>query len=148
MRKQEKGGGNDQNNRTFNGYCNHCGKKGHKEKDCWSKHPNLKKNRQGASVETDIIVSIIERSDSNEQKFKAENAPRTVFTDGFELEDENLTQMKFPEVKIEDEIELQNDEENGVDFEIFTPVFGCLCKCDENSNHVCQTERRDNFVTN
>ena len=79
--------------------CNHCGKKGHQEKDCWIKHPHLKKNRQGASVETDIIVSIIEQGDSNEQNFEAENAPQTMFSDGFELEDKNLTQMKFPEVK-------------------------------------------------
>ena len=49
------------------------------------------KNRQGASVETDIIVSIIEHGDSNEQNFKAENASQTVFSDGLELEDENLT---------------------------------------------------------
>ena len=29
----KKGGNNDQKNWTFNGYCNHCGKKGNKEKD-------------------------------------------------------------------------------------------------------------------
>ena len=47
--------------------------------------------------------------------------------DGFELEDENLTRMKFPEVKVEDKIELQNNEESGVGFDIL-PRFWAVCR--------------------
>ena len=55
--------------------------------------------------------------------FEAENPSRTKFLEVLEIEAENLTQMEFPEVKFKDKVELQNDEENGVNFEVFALVL-------------------------
>lgn len=68
-------------------------------------------------------MSIIGHGDSNEQMFEAENPSRTKFLEVLEIEAENLTQMEFPEVKFKDKVELQNDEENGVNFEVFALVL-------------------------
>ena len=41
--------GNSKRNSKFDGKCNHCNKRGHKEDQCWIKHPDLKpeKGRDG-----------------------------------------------------------------------------------------------------
>ena len=107
------------------------------------------RNRQGESVEAAIIVSIIERSDSNKQKFEAETRRELCSWTGLNSKTKISRRWSFQRLaKIEGEIELQKNEESGVDFEIFTPALGSLCKCDENTDHIWQTERRDNSVTN
>src|SRR5579859_729241 len=46
---QHKGGksksGRHTNSTKFNGKCNHCNKRGHKEDQCWTKHPELKQEK-------------------------------------------------------------------------------------------------------
>ena len=42
--------------------CNHCGKSGHEEKDCWKKHPELipaKFAKSGAAISDEILVTSI-----------------------------------------------------------------------------------------
>lgn len=36
----------------FTGTCNHCKKSGHKEQDCWSKHPEKRNNRSSGTAAT------------------------------------------------------------------------------------------------
>lgn len=45
------------NTRKFTGKCNHCGKTGHKEKDCWNKHgkPNTPRKPTEKTKETEKI---------------------------------------------------------------------------------------------
>ena len=60
-----KGGGNHNNGRNgkpkgkkFKGVCNHCGKSGHEEKDCWKKHPDkipAKFAKSGAAISDEIF---------------------------------------------------------------------------------------------
>ena len=49
------------------GNCNHCGKPGHKEADCWEKHPEKKPAKywkNDASIaNVDILVANIEGLD-------------------------------------------------------------------------------------
>src|SRR5579859_5480675 len=46
---QHKGGksksGRNTNSTKFDGKCNHCNKRGHKEDQCWTKHPELKQEK-------------------------------------------------------------------------------------------------------
>ena len=56
--------------------------------------------------------------------------------------------MKFPEIKIEDKIELQIDEENRVDFEVFILVLKSLRQCDKITDHIYQKERQYESLTN
>ena len=64
------------------------------------------------------------------------------------IEAQNSAQMEFSEVKIKDKIELQNDDENGVGFEDFTPVLSSLRTYDEDFDHICQKERQNESLTN
>ena len=63
-------GGRNQNNRRngkpkgkrFWGVCNHCGKSGHEEKDCWKKHPELipaKFAKSGAAISDKKLVTSV-----------------------------------------------------------------------------------------
>ena len=60
----------------FNDFCNLCGKRGHREKDCWNKYPEKRKqkNKAAISIEQDIIVLTIEvpRWDLNQRNKKDE----------------------------------------------------------------------------
>src|SRR5256714_1885184 len=47
MSTQGKGKGSTNSRKRFEGRCNHCKKQGHKENQCWIKHPELKPVRQG-----------------------------------------------------------------------------------------------------
>ena len=66
-----KNGSRNQNNarngkpkgKKFRGICNHCGKVGHEEKDCWKKHPELipaKFAKSGAAISNEISVTNVE----------------------------------------------------------------------------------------
>ena len=86
---------------------------------------------------------VIPTNRSSKQKTRREPCSQTV-----KLEDKNLTQMKFPEIKIEDKIELQIDEENRVDFEVFILVLKSLRQCDKITDHIYQKERQYESLTN
>jgi hypothetical protein len=50
---------NDNTDEKFEGECNHCGTKGHKEKDCWKKHPEkipekIKKKMEAKKVKHSV----------------------------------------------------------------------------------------------
>src|SRR5213075_2668115 len=47
MSTQGKGKGSMNSRKRFEGKCNHCKKQGHKENQCWVKHPELRPTRQG-----------------------------------------------------------------------------------------------------
>ncbi len=60
------GNGNSRptNNRKFQGKCNHCGAKGHKEADCWQKEENAHKhpkNWKQRDARTEVNASNVEQ---------------------------------------------------------------------------------------
>ena len=42
---KSKSGRNPSSSPKFDGKCNHCSKRGHKEDQCWTKHPELKPDK-------------------------------------------------------------------------------------------------------
>merc|ERR1712086_892825 len=74
-RNGNNGGRNHNNTRNgkpkrkkFRGICNHCGKVGHEEKDCWKKHPELipaKFAKSGAAISDEILVTSVDTTASH-----------------------------------------------------------------------------------
>src|SRR5213075_1146341 len=56
MSTQGKGKGSMNSRKRFEGRCNHCKKQGHKEDQCWIKHPELKPVRQGGKEKPKISM--------------------------------------------------------------------------------------------
>src|SRR5947207_7762284 len=53
---QGKGKGSTNARKKFEGKCNHCKKQGHKENQCWVKHPELRPTRQGGKDKPKFLM--------------------------------------------------------------------------------------------
>src|SRR5579859_453666 len=73
---KSKSGRNPSSSPKFNGNCNHCNKHGHKENQCWIKHPELKpeKGRKDERTETPKYALMATSP-------KRQSAPHIWFTD-------------------------------------------------------------------
>src|SRR5271170_2511810 len=87
-RANQKGGkSNNGRNSTpfsskFDGKCNHCSKRGHKEDQCWIKHPELKPEKSGKDVKNEgPRYALMATTPSSATNPKRQSGPHIWFTD-------------------------------------------------------------------
>src|SRR5579859_3681408 len=78
---KSKSGKNSPSSPKFDGKCNHCSKRGHKEDQCWIKHPELKpeKNRRDEKNERPIYALMATSMSATVPKRQSD--PHVWFTD-------------------------------------------------------------------
>src|SRR5579859_607257 len=82
---QRKGGksksGRNTNSTKFDGKCNHCNKRGHKEDQCWTKHPELKPEKSRKDERTERPKYALMATTTSAAVPKRQLGPHIWFTD-------------------------------------------------------------------
>src|SRR5579859_988706 len=82
---QHKGGksksGRNTNSTKFDGKCNHCNKRGHKEDQCWTKHPELKPEKSRRDERNERPKFALMATTSSAAVPKRQSGPHIWFTD-------------------------------------------------------------------
>src|SRR5579859_4049451 len=82
---QRKGGksksGRNTNSTKFDGKCNHCNKRGHKEDQCWTKHPELKPEKSRRDERNERPKFALMATTSSAAVPKRQSGPQIWYTD-------------------------------------------------------------------
>src|SRR5579859_7398829 len=73
--------GRNTNSTKFDGKCNHCNKRGHKEDQCWTKHPELKPEKSRRDERNERPKFALMATTSSAAVPKRQSGPHIWFTD-------------------------------------------------------------------
>src|SRR5277367_2465981 len=79
----QKGGKSKKNSSSprFNGNCNHCNRQGHKEAQCWTKHPELKPEKSRKDEKSERPKFALMATTTSAAIPKRQSGPHTWYTD-------------------------------------------------------------------